>query len=311
VIHETLNPKKSELVVNDGRAYHLGLAPYELARNVFLVGDPARATRVASYFDNILHEASNREYVTYTGSYKDVPVSVIGTGIGADNVEIAFVESYVLNEFDLNSKIKRLGAPMMTFIRLGTSGGVQPDLAAGTLVISDYALGLDSTGPYYDVPVPDDTAEKIEKQAGLLLNDAMKPASRFRGFIKPYVSKASSEVAEALRSAAASLDYSYESGITATSPGFYGPSSRYIDGFENSVPDIKNQLARVEVGGNRVLNMEMESSLLFHMATAVGYRAGTVCPIISSPSESDALIDYEKVIGETIAVGLKAMLALN
>lgn len=100
-------------------------------------------------------------------------------------------------------------------------------------------------------------------------------------------------------------------GITVTSPGFYGPSSRFIAGFSNTVPDIKISLAELGVEDSKVLNMEMESSLLFHLAAAVGYRAGTICPIISGPLEADALIDYEEVIEKTIQVGLGAMIAVG
>ncbi|NNE65717.1 MAG: nucleoside phosphorylase [Pyrinomonadaceae bacterium] len=301
----------SEIVALDGRVYHLGLTPDELAPNVFLVGDPARAAKVASYFDHVLYEVTNREFKTYTGIYRELPVSVIGTGIGADNVEIAFVEAFVLNEFDLETKYRKPGAVPMTMIRLGTSGGVQPDVAPGTLVVSDYAIGLDSTGPYYEVPAGDEKMVTIEKEARRLVNEGISVESRFRSFAAPYVSKASNEVIDALELSAATHEFEYKRGITVTSPGFYGPSSRFIDGFSNTVSDIKLRLAELAVDGSRVLNMEMESSLLFHLAGAVGYYAGTICPIISGPTEADSLIDYNEAIDKTIKTGLAAMALLK
>ncbi len=78
----------SEIVVKNGKVLHLGLAKGQLAENVFLVGDPARAIRVSKRFESILCEVRNREYVTITGRFNGMPVSVIGTGIGVDNVEI-------------------------------------------------------------------------------------------------------------------------------------------------------------------------------------------------------------------------------
>ena len=311
MMKERVESRMSEIVAPDGRAYHLGLSADELAHNVFLVGDPARAAKVASFFDHVLCEVSNREYRTYTGSYRGMPVSVIGTGIGADNVEIAFLEAYVLNEFNLETKFRKPVAVPLTLIRLGTSGGVQPDVPAGPLVISDYALGLDSTGIYYDLPAPDDQTIVIENEAALLIDETIDSDSRFKGFVRPYASKASSAVTSALKDAALESGVSWESGITVTSPGFYGPSSRFIDGFSNTVPDIKITLSKLQVGEMRVLNMEMESSLLFHLARAVGYQAGTICPVISNPLKSDSLIDYEKVIDQTIAIGLDAMTSLR
>ena len=80
---------KSEIVIINDRLYHLGVKKGDLAENVFIVGDPARAKRVSEYFDTIEKEISNREYLTFTGTYKGLRVSVIGTGIGTDNVVVS------------------------------------------------------------------------------------------------------------------------------------------------------------------------------------------------------------------------------
>ena len=86
----------SELVVVDGKVYHLRISPDQLARNILVVGDPARADKVAAHFDTITHESRNREYVIRTGTYQGMPVTVIATGIGSDNTEIALVEALIL-----------------------------------------------------------------------------------------------------------------------------------------------------------------------------------------------------------------------
>ena len=112
--------KKSEIVIINQRLYHLGIKKGQLADNIFIVGDPARAIRVSKEFDSIQHEISNREYLTFTGTYKGIPVSVIGTGIGTDNVEIALVEAFIEHEFDFESKTRNVKCNPMTFIRLGT-----------------------------------------------------------------------------------------------------------------------------------------------------------------------------------------------
>ena len=301
---------KSEIVITNNRVYHLGLAKGELARNVFLVGDPARAYRVAKRFDRVEHEIKNREYVTLTGEHRGLPVSVVGTGIGTDNVEIALVEAYAVNELDFETQ-ERSDAEPLTYIRIGTSGGVQPDSKPGTLAIAEYALGLDSTGFYYESEAADLLVNEIENDARNILDRSISEESRFKGKIIPYASKASPGVVSALIGAARKNSAHFETGITVSSPGFYGPSSRFIEGLQNTVPDIKNQLAKLNVEGRKIINMEMESSLLFHMCGAVGYRAGTICPMISNPNFSDEIVDYEKVIEEAISVGLDAMLKLT
>ena len=97
---------KSEIVIIDERLYHLGIKKGDLAQNIFIVGDPARAIRVSKEFDTVDREISNREYLTFTGTYKGIPVSVIGTGIGTDNVEIALVEAFIEHEFNFESKTR-------------------------------------------------------------------------------------------------------------------------------------------------------------------------------------------------------------
>ena len=166
---------KSEIVVVDDKLYHLGIKKSELAENIFIVGDPARAIRVSNEFDKIDYETSNREYLTFTGSYRGIPVSVIGTGIGTDNVEIALVEAYIAHEFDLKSAEKLQNCSPLTIIRLGTSGGVQPDVTPGSLAISSYALGLDSTGIYYEQPAEDLIVERIETEASKILSGKFNP----------------------------------------------------------------------------------------------------------------------------------------
>ena len=302
---------KSEIVIVNERLYHLGIKKTDLAENIFIVGDPARATRVSDEFDRIDSEITNREYLTYTGIYRNIPVSVIGTGIGTDNVEIALVEAFIAHEFDLKTGERFQNSSPLTIIRLGTSGGVQPDVTPGSLAISSYALGLDSTGIYYDYPIDDEMLKRIETQSSEILNSAISDNSRFKGKVIPYASKASTEVTDALINQAQELNVEFATGITVSSPGFYGPSSRHIEGLNNTLPDIKGSLSKLNLDGLKVHNMEMESSLLFHLCSQLGYRAGTICTVISGPNDSDSIIDYERAIGKTIKVGLNALLELN
>ena len=141
---------------------------------------------------------------------------------------------------------------------------------------------------------------KIQQGSCLIIVDTLR-----------YASKASSKVTQALVNQAKMEAADFETGITVSSPGFYGPSSRFIEGFRNTIPDIKNQLAQLNVEGHRVINMEMESSLLFHLCSSIGYRAGTICPMISNPNSSDEIVDYETVIEEAITIGLNAMFELG
>ncbi len=269
----------SELLAVEGKIYHLGISPDQLAKNIFVVGDPARADIVAAHFDTVVHRAHNREYVIRTGTYKGMPVSVIATGIGTDNVEIALIEAFGLNEFDLRTYERKEKTEPLTIIRIGTSGGLQDYIDVGTLAISAYAIGVDNTGLYYNNSIPDDNCKKIEDEAYHLITEATPKDKRFHGKIHPYASKASPEVVEALKR---SIGEGYAIGITATASGFFGPQGRNIPGLDITIPGIQETLGSIDINGDKVINFEMESSLLFHLSRQLGYRSGTVCPIIDN-----------------------------
>lgn len=303
--------RPSELMVRDGVAYHIGVRAGDLAPRLFFVGDPARALLVAERFDTVTAESRHREFVTLTGSYKGLPVSVMGTGIGTDNVEIALVEAYSLLAFDLDARTRKATPPAITVIRIGTSGGVQADIEPGTAAIASYALGTDSTGLYIEHRSDDPVVQSIEGQATALLRAATPVGYRFRDHLRPYAARANADVCAALTAAATERAVGHVEGITLAAPGFYGASGRYIEGVTNTVDGIKECLAELNVDGLRAVNMEMESSLIFHLSEALGIRAGTICPIVSNPGRQDAVVDYRPHVSDCIDVALAAMLALS
>jgi len=304
---------KSEIVVHEGRAYHIGAAQHEIAPRIFQVGDPERAFKVARRFDAVDYELRNREFVTLTGTLNGMPVTVMGTGIGHDNVEIALLEAYTLLAFNLETQMLKDEVPDVTVIRIGTSGGAQGDVDPGTLGITTYALGLDTTGIYFDIPVPDETAAGLEKRAKELLDAATVPGSRFEGWVLPYATRAAPEVVETLKEIAMEMapEIPHTTGVTVAAPGFYGASGRHMAGLKLSIPGIKEVTGRVEMDGHRVINFEMESSLIFHLAQGLGWRAGTICPIISNPKRQHVVMDYRPFVEASIDIAVEAMLRLS
>lgn len=122
--------------LSEGRMYHIGLAQGEVAPIILLCGDPARVKKVSSLFDEAGEVKTYREYVTVTGKYKGVPVSVMATGIGPDNTEIAIIE---LSQIVDNP----------TLIRIGTCGALKAGIKIGDVVISSGALRLENTSTYF------------------------------------------------------------------------------------------------------------------------------------------------------------------
>ena len=110
------------LVYSKGKEFHVQLQTGDVGRYVILPGDPGRCEKIAAYLDNPQKVAQNREFTTYTGSLDGVPVSVTSTGIGGPSAAIALEE------------LIHCGAD--TFIRVGTAGGMQPEVLGGDLVIA-------------------------------------------------------------------------------------------------------------------------------------------------------------------------------
>ena len=87
----------SELIINDrGAIYHLNVRPEEIADTIITVGDPERVAEVSKYFDRIEHKLSHREFITHTGYIGNKRISVLSTGIGPDNIDIALNEMTVI-----------------------------------------------------------------------------------------------------------------------------------------------------------------------------------------------------------------------
>jgi uridine phosphorylase len=120
----------------EGKQYHVGVKPGDVAPFILLVGDPARADKVATRFSEVAVRRANREYVTITGTFEGAPLTVTATGIGTDNTEIAVVELSQCVEDP-------------TFIRVGSSGALRDGMKLGDLVVSTGAVKLEATSSYF------------------------------------------------------------------------------------------------------------------------------------------------------------------
>lgn len=123
----------------EGRQHHIGLKKGELAGKILLCGDPDRIEVGRPLFDTIEGEWQRREYRTITGTYKGQRMSLMSTGIGCDNTEIAVIEA---------SEI--LDSP--TFIRVGSCGSIHESIRPGDLVISTGSMAFENTSTFF---VPD------------------------------------------------------------------------------------------------------------------------------------------------------------
>jgi uridine phosphorylase len=244
------------------RQYHIGLGPGELAEYILLPGDPDRTAKFSRRLDAIELERRNREFATVTGTYRGERVSIVSTGIGTDNVEIVIAEILAITS-------------RPTFIRVGSSGGLQPDMAPGDLVISTGAVRLETTTNWF-------------------VHDG-------------YPAVADYEAVVALIEAAERLGKRYHVGVTATAPGFYGAQGRPIPQLPIRYPDLAEELAR-----QRVMNFEMEASALFVLAGLARCRAGVVCTVFAQRTTGEFPVGDAKDAAEAACVdtGLESLIIL-
>jgi uridine phosphorylase len=129
-----------DLPINtEGRFYHIDCQPGDVAPYILACANPGRAHLIADFLQERELKGENREYVVYTGSYKGIPLSVMGTGIGAPATAIAIVEA---------AQCQRNA----TFIRVGTCGALQPEIELGDLILTDECIREENTTHHYAEP---------------------------------------------------------------------------------------------------------------------------------------------------------------
>lgn len=101
----------------------------DISPRVLTCGDPARAKKISEKLQGVRCLAKNREYHTYSGSYRGVPVTVTSHGVGEGGAVIGF------------ESLCRAGAKVI--IRVGTCGGMQKEITPGSLVIAKAACRED------------------------------------------------------------------------------------------------------------------------------------------------------------------------
>jgi len=277
---------ESELVLNpDGTVYHLKISPENLADSVILVGDPNRVELISNYFDSIEFKGQNREIVTHTGNYSGKRLTVMSTGMGTDNIDIVINELDALVNIDLKTREIREEKKSLKIFRLGTSGGLQPELQVNSFIVSDFGLGFDGLAHYYR-----DSHTVIDKQ---ITDSFVNYFGWKEPLTKPYCIPASEELLNLF------VRENVHNGITATAPGFYGPQGRKLR-LDLAYPDFNEKLKHFTYGKYKILNFEMETSALYALGKMLGHRTLTLCVAIANRENKNFSKSYKGAILELI-----------
>ena len=219
------------------RQYHIQVAEGEVVRYVILPGDPKRCEKIAQYLDHPVQIADNREYITYTGTLDGIRVSVTSTGIGGPSASIAMEELY------------RCGAD--TFVRIGTCGGIQPEVKSGDIVIATGAVRMEGTSREY-APL------EFPAVADLAVTNALVEAAGKKG-------------------------YPFHTGVVQCKDSFYGQH-------EPEIKPVSYELMNKWEAWKRLgcLASEMESAALFVVASYLKVRVGS-CFLVVANQEREKL----------------------
>lgn len=221
--------------------FHLGLTRSDLqgATIAILPGDPGRVAKIADRFDRSVALASKREFTSALGFADGTPIIVCSTGIGGPSTSIAVEE------------LAQLG--VRTFLRVGTTGAIQDDIAVADVIVTTGAVRLDGASQHF-APLE-------------------------------YPAVAHYDCVNALANAADDLGVTRHVGVTASSDTFYPGQERYdtVSGYVNR----RFAGSRDEWHALHVLNYEMEGATLFTMCAANGWRAGMVAGVLVNRSAQE------------------------
>jgi len=245
---------------NEEKQYHIQVAPGEVGRYVIMPGDPKRCALIAKYLDDPELIADCREYVTYTGTLDGVKVSVTSTGIGGPSAAIAVEE------------LVKCGAD--TFIRIGTSGGMDINVKSGDVVVANGAIRMEGTSKEY-APIE-------------------------------YPAVPDFDVMSALVEGAKQRKKPYHVGVVQCKDSFYGqhdPDSKPV-----SYELINKWDAWVKMGCKV---SEMESAALFIVAASLKVRAGSVMLVMANQERAKAGLDNPVVHDTDAAIQVSIQAVRN
>lgn len=121
-----------------GKQYHIACGKGDLAEYLLVPGDPDRVPKIVKFWDSAREISCHREFRSFTGVYKGVPISAMSSGIGPACMAIVVNEASAIG--------------IHTFIRVGSCGAIQREINCGDLIISSAAVRLDGTSNCYIMP---------------------------------------------------------------------------------------------------------------------------------------------------------------
>ena len=255
--------RETDLILQDGAVYHLGIRPENLSEKIITVGDPDRVSEVSRHFDSVEFTQRHREFVTHTGHFKGKRLTAISTGMGTDNIEILMTELDALVNVDLQSREVKHELKSLEIVRVGTSGSLQPEIPVDSILVSELAVGFDALMCFYPYHL---------RKSDLLLSESLQHMADLP--FLPYIVRANSDLLNR-------LGKEMVPGNTLTCPGFYAPQGRSV----RLSPRRENLLQAYKEFRHRdfrITNFEMETAGYYAMGELLGHQMLSVNAIVAS-----------------------------
>jgi uridine phosphorylase len=270
----------TELILNpDGSVYHLHLKPEHLANTIILVGDPERVTEISNYFDSIEYKIQHREFITHTGYIGKKRVSVISSGIGTDNVEILLNELDALVNIDLQTRLPKQDFTSLKMLRLGTSGSLRPEIEVGNILLTEYAVGLDTLMHFYqDIPIPFEVSVAQHLQSHLHLSFEPYCVNAHKDWFAYWLHKTN-----------------FIKGNTLTCPGFYAPQGRELR-LKTKKQHLKEDYYSFDYQGFKLANLEMETAGYYGLARLFGHKIVSVNALLANRYTGEFAENPQKIV---------------
>jgi uridine phosphorylase len=286
--------KDSELILNpDKSIYHLSLKPENIAKDLVFVGDPDRVDKVTQHFDTIEFSTHKREFKTTTGTYKGKRVSVISTGIGADNIDIVLNELDALVNINLKTRTIKEKHTALSIVRIGTSGSLQKDIPLDSFLLSTHAMDMNGLLQSYIT----ETISHPNIENAFVAHTNWDKNKSF-----PLIVSNSKALEDKITS---KIIYK---GMTATAGGFYGPQGRVLR-LPIKDSNLNNKINSFNFNGIRVTNLEMETSAIYGLSALLGHDACSMNAIIANRALGAFSENPDKVIEDLILYTLNKIVS--
>jgi uridine phosphorylase len=279
----------SEMIINErGAIYHLNVRPEQIADTIITVGDPDRVSEVSKYFDHVEHVCAHREFITHTGYIGKKRISVLSTGIGPDNIDIALNEIDALVNIDFSTRTINEQKKVVSIIRMGTCGSLQGEVGVDELVAGTHGLGIDNLLHFYNL-------ENNEEEKAILSAFELHTQINSKK-VFPYIASASPGLLK-------HFTQGYSHGITVTCPGFYGPQGRILR-MPLAMPELVNKMTSFKFGNHHIANFEMETSAIYGLCRLLGHQCLSINVIVANRVKKEYSKDMGKAVDHMIQKSL-------